>query len=119
MQIDSLEAGLRLVHSIKRGNGSLRPDDESPNMTTRCKLKEIESVDRAGLHTGDVPESADEPLVLGVDDEWSASLTVASVPHLPFSSSDLSAVRHFGNVGIRGKGFEKLNSGFRLGGRLD
>lgn len=78
-----------LVKSLEGGRG---PDDETTEVTTRGKLEEVEGVDGGSLDTGDVAESANELLsiLVGVvDDEGTTALSVATVPELTLTGTEL------------------------------
>lgn len=113
------EARLVLVDVVEGSNGRLGPDDESTDVTSWGELEQVELVNWAGLDTWDVLEGSNDTLILGVDDEGSSSLPVSPVPHLSLSSSDLSGVGNFGDVGVGGNGFEELDGGLGLVDRLD
>lgn len=62
-------------------------------MTTWCELKEVESIDRAGLNTGNVAETTGQLLSIDgwvVDDERSTALTVTTSTELALTSADLA-----------------------------
>jgi hypothetical protein len=52
-----LEGSIKLVEFLE---GSSCPDDETAQMTSGRKLKEIQSTNRAHIHSGDVSEGAEE-----------------------------------------------------------
>lgn len=114
-----LEARLLLVDRVEGGNGRLGPDDESTNVTTRGELEEVEGLNGAGLDTGDVLESPDDTLVLGVDDEGTPPLPVPPVPHLTLTGPDLPRVGNLGDVGVGSDSLEELDSSLGLVGGLD
>lgn len=114
-----LEARLLLVDRVEGGNGRLGPDDESTNVTTRGELEEVEGLNGAGLDTGDVLESPDDTLVLGVHDEGTPPLPVPPVPHLTLTGPDLPRVGNLGDVGVGSDSLEELDSSLGLVGGLD
>lgn len=114
-----LEARLLLVDRVEGGNGRLGPDDESTNVTTRGELEEVEGLNGAGLDTGDVLESPDDTLVLGVDDEGTPPLPVPPVPHLTLTGPDLPRVGNLGDVGVGSDSLEELDGSLGLVGGLD
>lgn len=117
--MSSLEARLLLVDRVEGSNGRLGPDDESTNVTTRGELEEVEGLDGAGLDTGDVLESPDDTLVLGVNDEGTPPLPVPPVPHLTLTGPDLPRVGNLGDVGVGSDSLEELDGSLGLLGGLD
>lgn len=115
----SLEARLLLVDRVEGSNGRLGPDDESTNVTTRGELEEVEGLDGAGLDTGDVLESPDDTLVLGVNDEGTPPLPVPPVPHLTLTGPDLPRVGNLGDVGVGSDSLEELDGSLGLLSGLD
>lgn len=115
----SLEARLLLVDRVEGSNGRLGPDDESTNVTTRGELEEVEGLDGAGLDTGNVLESPDDTLVLGVNDEGTPPLPVPPVPHLTLTGPDLPRVGNLGDVGVGSDSLEELDGSLGLLGGLD
>lgn len=88
-------------------------------MTTRGELEEVEGLNGAGLDTGDVLESPDDTLVLGVDDEGTPPLPVPPVPHLTLTGPDLPRVGNLGDVGVGSDSLEELDGSLGLVGGLD
>lgn len=114
-----VEARLLLVDRVEGSNGRLGPDDESTNVTTRGELEEVEGLDGAGLDTGDVLESPDDTLVLGVNDEGTPPLPVPPVPHLTLTGPDLPRVGNLGDVGVGSDSLEELDGSLGLLSGLD
>lgn len=114
-----VEARLLLVDLVKGGNGRLGPDDESSDVSSRSQLEQVELVNGAGLDSGNVLESSDNSLILGVNDQRTSSLSVSSVSHLSLSSSDLSRVGDLGDIGVSRDSLQELNGSLGLGGGLD
>ena len=77
---------------IKSSESALSPDDETPDVTTRSKLEQVEAVDAHNLNTRQVPESLDDTVILIVDDERTTALTMTPVPHLTLASTEFSGV---------------------------
>lgn len=78
-----------LVKSLESGRG---PDNEAAQVTTRSELEEVEGVDGRGLDTGNVAESRDELLAVGlgvVDDQRTAALAVAAATELTLTGTEL------------------------------
>jgi hypothetical protein len=81
-----------IVKGLESGRG---PDDESAEVTTRSKLEEVESGDGASLNTGDVAESGNELLAIGlrgVDDKRATSLAVSAATELALTGAELLGV---------------------------
>lgn len=78
----------RPVDFVQRFKGRGCPNDESAEVASWRELEQIERKDRAGFHARDIAEGADEVLAVGlgvVDDEGTATLTIAASSHLAFS----------------------------------
>ena len=73
---------------VKESKGTLCPDNEAAQMTTRGKLEEIESLYAGKLDTREVAERLYDALVFTVDDERAAALAVATVAHLSLSGAE-------------------------------
>ena len=75
---------------VEAGEGIGGEDDESSNVTTGGKLEEVESVDVAGVNTGEVPgASLDVRVTVSVDDQGSLAHGEARVAVLSLSVSHL------------------------------
>ena len=78
-----------LVKGLEGGGG---PDDEATEVTTGGELEEVEGEDRRGLDTGDVAESTDKLLAVGlgvVDHERTTALAEAAVTQLTLTGTQL------------------------------
>jgi len=107
------QLGLFSVSSIKRIEffiSVLSPDDESSEMATRCKEKDVQAVDIKGFNTGEIAESAKKCPLLFVDDQRPFSLDVSPVSCLTFSCSDLLGVLDFLDISVGFQGFEQFYS---------
>jgi len=85
---------------IEKSEGTLGPDDEAAEMSTRSELEKVEATDVANFDTGQVAEGLNDAVVLSVDDEGSTTLTVATVPHLSFTGTKFAGVGNFGDIGV-------------------
>lgn len=106
---------VNLVEGLEGGGG---PDDEAAEVPTGSELEEVEGVDGAGLNTGDVAESTDELLAVGlgvVDDKGSAALAEAAVTELTLTGAHLLGLLDLGEVGAGTEGLEEGNGGLGLG----
>jgi hypothetical protein len=104
-----------LVEGLEGGRG---PDDESAEVTTRGELEEVEGGDGGGLDTGDVAESGDELLAVGlgiVDDERATSLAVATATELALASSELLGLLDLLDIGTSTDSLQEAESGRGLG----
>lgn len=107
------------VDGVQSGKCGRGPDDETAEVTTWCKLEEVECVDWAGLDTGNIAESLDEVLAILlwlVDDERSTTLGVAAVPQLTLTSTELAGSLDLGELWASTNSLEESDSG---GGLLD
>jgi len=105
--------------TVKRLKSTLGPDDETSNMTTGGKIKEVEAVDGGKLYTGEVAEGLLDGSLLLVHNEGSTAHGESAVTHLTLSSADLLGV--LGVIDIVGstKSLEKLVGILGLGNVLD
>ena len=104
-----------LVEGLESGGG---PDNEATEVTTRGELEEVEGEDGGGLNTGDVAESTDELLAVGlgvVDDKGTAALAEAAVTELTLTGAHLLGLLDLGEVGAGTEGLEEGNGGLGLG----
>lgn len=75
-----------MVESLEGGPG---PDDESSEVTSGGQLEEVQSVDVAGLNSGDVSGSlGDESVFVGEDNKGALSGLVSSVSIFSLSGPD-------------------------------
>ena len=72
---------------IEQGEGTLSPDDETTEVTTRSELEEVEPPDVDYLNTGKVTEGLDNTVVLVVDNERTTALAVTTVPELALAGT--------------------------------
>lgn len=104
------------VYAVKSLESSRGPDDESAEVATRGQLEKVESIDRAGLNTGQVASTLDElgTINLGVvDDEGSTALAVTAASHLTLTSSQLLGLLSLDNIG---RGAHSGQDGESVGG---
>lgn len=104
-----------LVERLESGRG---PDDEAAKVATGGELEEVEGGDGGGLDAGDVAESGDELLAVGlgiVDDEGTAALAVATATELALAGAELLGLLGLLNVGTGTDSTEQGESGSRLG----
>lgn len=104
-----------IVKGLESGRG---PDDESAEVTTRSKLEEVESGNGASLNTGDVSESGNELLAIGlrrVDDKRATSLAVAAATELALTGAELLGVLDLGDVLTSADSLQKAESSSGLG----
>lgn len=116
------EALLALVDSVKLLDGRGGPDDETTEVTTGCELEEIESIDGAGLDTGDVSEALDEILSIdlgAVDNEGTTSLAVTAASELALSGAELLGSLSLLNIRAGTDSLEQTKSDGRLNGRAE
>jgi len=71
---------------------TLSPDDESPNVTTRCEIFDVEAVDVSALSSRDVTDGTGKTVILVVDDEDTLALDIATVAHFPGTCADFARV---------------------------
>jgi len=104
-----------LVKGLEGGGG---PDDETTDVTTGGELKEVHGEDGGGLNTGDVAESLDELLAVGlgvVDDQRTAALAVAAVTELTLTSTELLGLLDLDKLVTGTEGLEEGDGGLGLG----
>ena len=104
---------------IEESKRALGPNDEAADVTTRRELKEVEATDIDHFNSRQVTESLDNTIVLIVDDEGAAALTVPAVAHLSLSRSKLARVGNLYNVAVCAEGLEKCNGFLCLAEGLD
>lgn len=87
-------------------------------MTTRGELEEVESLDGAGLNTGDVAEALDELLSVNlgvVDDQRATALAVAATTQLTLTSTELLGALDLLDVRAGTNGLQETESSGGLG----
>lgn len=80
------------IQSLESGGS---PDDEATEMSTWCKLEEVERKDGGCLNTGDVAESTTDLLAIDlgvVDNQRTTALTVAAPTELTLTSTKLAGL---------------------------
>jgi len=77
------------VHGVELGEGGFSVDDESTHVSSRGKLKKVESLNVAKFNSTEVSESLFDSIVGSVNNKRSTSHGVSSVSHLSLSGSDL------------------------------
>jgi len=75
----------RAVECVQLLEGSLGPDAETANVTTRGELQKVQLANLDGVGAGNVPEGLGQTLILIIDDERSALLDTPAVTHLSLS----------------------------------
>lgn len=108
-----LQLGLVLVSSIKRIKffvSILGPDDESSEMTSRGKEKDVQTVNIKDVNTRKVTERFEKGSLLFINDQRSFSLNVSPVARFSFSSSELLGILDLFNISISFQGFEEFDN---------
>jgi hypothetical protein len=122
-EFESLLQFRGLSSSSKQGiellKGGLGPDAESAHVATGSQLEKVESRDRGELDTGDIAEGAGDTRVFVVDDEGSATLTVATVAELTLTGAELLGCNHLLDISVGVDGFEKGDGFLGLAERLN
>jgi len=116
--LESGRSGGGAVDLVQSGESRGGPDNETPEVATRSKLEEVESVDGGSLNTGDVAEGPDELLAVDlrvVDDQRTAALAVSAVTHLTLTSTELPGLLDLDKVGTSAQILQKGNGGLGLG----
>lgn len=106
------------VDLIKGLESSRGPDDESAEVTTRGELEEVEGGDGGGLDAGDVAESGDELLAVGlgiVDDERATALAVAAATELALTGAELLGALGLLDISTGTNSLQETESGGSLG----
>jgi hypothetical protein len=104
-----------LVEGLEGGGG---PDEETTNVTTGGELEEVQGEDGGGLNTGDVAESLDEVLAVGlgvVDNQRTATLAEAAVTELTLTSTELLGLLDLDELVTGTDGLEEGDGGLGLG----
>lgn len=83
------------VEGLESGSSE---DDESSKVTTWGELKDVQSVDIAGVNTGKVSGGSLDAVIIVVDNEWSLSENVLRVSVLSSSGSSVSVRSNLGEV---------------------
>jgi len=107
---------------VKKGKGTLGPDDKAAKMSTRGELEEVESLYVGELDAREVAECLYDAVVLVIDDERATALAVTAVAHLSLSGAELARIRDLDDIGVcinalqEGYGFLCLLEGLDVGG---
>ena len=104
---------------IEEGKGTLSPDNESAEVSTRGELEQVQSPDVDELDTGEVAEGLDDTVILVIDNEGTTALTVAAVPQLALSSTELARVGDLDDIGVSLESLEESDGLLGLGESLD
>lgn len=107
------------VDLVQESESVLGPDDEAAHVSTGSELQQVEGADVGELNTGDVAESLDDTVVLGVDDEGTAALAVTTVTHLTNTSTELAGVGDLDDISVGVDGLEEGDGGLGLGQGLN
>jgi hypothetical protein len=102
--------------------GTLSPDYESSNVTSRGKLEKVKSVYITEINALDVSEGTGEGLVssfLVVDKKRSSTLHIASVSGLTLTASNSLGISNSLQLGGNSKRFKKSNGVLSLGDGID
>lgn len=108
-------AAVDLIESLESSRG---PDNEATQVTTGGELEEVESVDRGGLNTGDVAESADELLAVNlrvVDNERTTALAETAAPQLTLTGAHLLGLLDLNELFTGTDSLEELDGSLGLG----
>ena len=106
-------------HFVKKGEGTLSPDDKPAKMPTRRKLQKVQGLDARDFDTRQVPERLDDALVLAVNDERAAALPVATSTHLAFAGTVFARIGDLGHIAVGVDRLEELDGFAGLDKRLD
>jgi len=107
------------IELVKKSESTGGPDDETTDVTTGSKLKQVQVADVDSLNTGKVAESLGDTVVLTIDNERSTALTVTTVTDLTNTSTELARVRNLNDISVGVEGLKKSNSFLGLGESLD
>jgi len=107
------------VEGVKAVKGLLGPDDEAAEVTTRSKLKKVQTSNSHKLDTGQVAEGLEEVGLLVVHNKGSTALDVATVAHFTDSTADLAAGTGLLNISISNDLAKELHCISRLSNVLD
>jgi len=102
---DLVEGAKDFVENLE---GTLSPDDETTNVTTGGKLKEIEPLDIDKFDSWNVSESFHNTLVLVIYNEGATALTMPTIPEFSFPSAKFTGVGDFDNISMS---FQRLQEG--------
>lgn len=97
-------------HLIEQIEGTLCPNDEAAEVSTRGKLEEIQAPNIDELDTRQVAECLNNAVVLVEDDKRATTLAVAAVTHLTLASTEFTRVRHLSDIRVGIQGFEESDS---------
>ena len=100
------------VDGVEGLEGALGPDAEAAHVSSGGELEEVEAVDVAELDAGEVAEGLLDAVVVGVDDQRTATEGVAAVAHLALAGADPLGIGGLLDVGEGADGGEDV-----LGGR--
>lgn len=107
------------VDLVKLAECALSPDDESTDIATWSKAKQVELLDVDGFHAGDVSETTGQTAVISVDDDWSKTLHATTVAELSLTSTESLRLVDSLNILPCIDLLEELNSLLSLGELLD
>jgi hypothetical protein len=107
------------IELVKKSESTGGPDDETTDVTTGSKLKQVQVADVDSLNTGKVAESLGDTVVLTIDNERSTTLAVTTVTDLTNTSTELARVRNLNDISVGVEGLKKSNSFLGLGESLD
>lgn len=106
------------VDGVQGLEGRGGPDDEATEVTTGGELEEVEGEDRGRLNTGDVAESTDELLAVGlgvVDDERAATLAEAAASQLTLTGTHLAGLGDLDELRTSTNSLEESDGSLGLG----
>lgn len=102
--------------SVELIEGSLGPDAESAEVSTRGELEEVEVVDRGQLHTRKISKALVNALGLVKDDKRTASLSVSAVSGLTNAALELARLLGLLDISV---GTESLQESLGILSALD
>jgi len=102
---DLVEGAKDFVENLE---STLSPDDETTNVTTRGKLKEVEPLDIDKFDSWDVSESFHNTLVLIIYNEGTTTLTMPTIPEFSLPSTEFTGIGDFDNISMS---FQRLQEG--------
>lgn len=111
--------GVGTVDRVQGFEGTLGPDDESTQVSTRGQLQQAQVLDVGGFDTWDVSQGLDKTVVLGVDDQWTSSLGESSTSQLTLTGSQLLGLDDLDNVLVGTDGLQDGNGVLGLGDGLE
>lgn len=95
---------------VKESEGTLGPDHEPTKVPTGRELKEVQAVNVDELNTRDVAERLNNAVVLVVDHERTAALTVTAVAQFTLAGTELARVGDLGDVSVGVESLEESDS---------